>query len=42
MRVRKTNVLAAVGLAATALFMTYLVIDTLSLQYAEADLDKVS
>jgi len=40
MRVRKTNVVAGIGLAATAFFMTYLVIDTLSLQYAESNLDK--
>ena len=41
MRVKKTNVVVALGLGATALFMVYLVIDTVNLQHVESDLEKV-
>ena len=41
MRVKKTNVVVALGLGATALFMIYLVIDTINLQRLESELDKV-
>ena len=41
MRFRKTNALIGALLAVGALFMVYLVIDTISVQYEEAELQKV-
>ena len=41
MRFRKTNALVGSFVAAGLLFMVYLVIDTMSLQYEEAELHKV-
>ena len=42
MRFRKTNALVGALVAVGALFMVYLVIDTISVQYEEAELQKVS
>ena len=41
MRFRKTNALVGALVAVGALFMVYLVIDTISVQYEEAELQKV-
>ena len=41
MRFRKTNALVGALVAIGALFMVYLVIDTISVQYEEAELQKV-
>ena len=41
MRFKKTNALIGALLAVGALFMVYLVIDTISVQYEEAELQKV-
>ena len=41
MRLRKTNALVGALAAVGGLFMIYLVIDTISVQYEEAELHKV-
>ena len=41
MRIRKTNVLVALGVAVGVLFMLYLIIDTINLNLEDAELQKV-
>ena len=41
-RIRKTNVVVGAAVAVGCLFMIYLVLDTLSLQGDESELQKVS
>ena len=41
MRFRRVNALVGASIAVGALFMVYMVIDTISVQYEEAELRKV-
>ena len=41
MRIRKTNVLVALGVVVGVLFMLYLIIDTINLNLEDAELQKV-
>jgi hypothetical protein len=41
MRIRKTNALMGVAAAAAGLFLIYLVVDTININYEDAELQKV-
>ncbi len=41
LRVRKTNVLMGIAIALTGLFMLYLIVDTISINYEDAELQKI-